>query len=81
VVRCGYEVIRSGWVGLGGVSKVLWGGRRVTSLVGEVAGDDNQTSGRQNWRFDKIGDSGIKRVILKYFGFTTYCSTSHWRER
>jgi len=39
------------------------------------------TSGRQKWRFDKIGDSGVKRVILKYCRCTTYCSTLHRRER
>jgi len=39
------------------------------------------TSGRPNRRFDKIGDSGVKQVILKYCRCTTYCSTSHRRER
>jgi len=38
-------------------------------------------SGWHNWKLDKIGDSGVKQVILKYGQYTTYCSTSHRRER
>ena len=30
------------------------------------------TSSRHNWRFDKIGDSGTKRVIWEYCWCTTY---------
>ena len=42
---------------------------------------ENHSSGWQNWRFDKIGDSGVKGVILKYCRCTSYYSTSHRRER
>jgi len=48
--------------------------------TGPARGRD-YSSGRQNWRIDKIGDSGVKQVILKYCWCTTYCSTSHQRER
>jgi len=41
VVGCEYEVVGCGWVGLGGVSTVLWGGRLVRSLFGESTGDHN----------------------------------------
>ena len=33
VVGCGYEVVKCGWVGGGGV--FVWGGRRERSLFGE----------------------------------------------
>jgi len=36
---------------------------------------------QQNWRLEKIGNSGLKPVILQYGLSTTYCSTSQQMER
>ena len=33
----------------------------------------DEPSNRKNWRLEKIGDSGTKPVILKYWRCTTYC--------
>ena len=38
------------------------------------------TSNPKNWRLEKIGDYGVKPVILKYCRCTTYYSTSQQRK-
>ena len=57
-----------------------WFLKKVDGWLQDDKKDDN-SSRRQNGRLDKIGDSGVKRVILEYCRCTTYCSTSHQRER
>ena len=51
-----------------------WFLKKVDGWLQDDKQDDNSSS-RQNWRLDKIGDSGVKRVILEYCRCTTYCST------
>ena len=57
-----------------------WFLKKVDGWLQDDKKDDN-SSRRQNGRLDKIGDSGIKPVILKCCRGTTYCITSQRRER
>jgi len=56
-------------------------GRIAKFLSGQSGLLCRHTSGRQNWRLDKIGDFGVKPIILEYCRCTTYYNTTHWRER